>query len=59
MLVADNFLRASVGAPGANAPGAVSSLRERGLFNDRGDFLRMDNEGGMAAGDLAGLGLDV
>ena len=44
-------------APGTKAPGALSSLHERGLFDHRGDFLRMDDEGGMAAGDLCRLGL--
>ena len=45
-------------APGAKAPGASSSFRERGLLDDRGDFLCMDDERGMAAGDLRRLGLD-
>ena len=45
-------------APGTKAPGAISSLRERGLFNDRSDLVRVDDEGGMAAGDLRRLRLD-
>ena len=45
------------GAPGAKAPGAVPSLRERGLFDDLSDFLRMDDERGMAAGDFRRLRL--
>src|SRR5450631_277338 len=52
------FLCASVRAPGAKAPGAVSSLRERCLFDDLSDLLRMDDERGMAAGDFRRLSVD-
>src|SRR6185436_18413353 len=51
-------LRASIRVPGANAPGAVPSLGECGLFDDFGDLLRMDDERSMAAGDFRRLGLD-
>src|SRR5712671_712744 len=47
----------SVPAPGAEAPRAVASLRERGLFDHRGDFLRMNDERSMAPGDFGYLGL--
>ena len=43
----------------AKAPEVLLLLRECGLFYDRGDFLRMDDEGGVAASDLRRLGLDV
>ena len=45
------------GASGAAAPEALSSLRQRGLFNNRGDFIRMDDERGVAAGDILRLGV--
>ena len=41
-----------VGAPDAFAPGTLPSLRERGLFKDRGDFLRVDDEGAWLPCDL-------
>src|SRR5215475_8000914 len=44
-------------APGAKAPGAVLSFRERCLFDDLSDLLRMNDERGMAAGDFRRLSL--
>ena len=38
-------------------PGALSSFRQRGLFNCRSDFLRMNDKRRVAASDLRYLGL--
>ena len=53
------FLTASVDLPARRGREVLSSLPERGFFDDRGDFLRMDDEGGMAAGDLLRLGVHL
>jgi hypothetical protein len=46
-----------VSAPGTNAPGAVPSLRECGLFDHRGDCIGMNDERSMTAGDFRRLRL--
>src|SRR6202000_972110 len=51
------FLWAGVAGPGPEVPGAVLSLHKRGLFNHLGDFLRMNDERSMAAGDVRYLRL--
>ena len=44
-------------APGTNAPGAVPSLRECGLFDHCRDGIGMNDERSMTAGDVRDLGL--
>jgi hypothetical protein len=45
-------------APSAEMPGALSSFRQRGLFNCRSDFVRMNDKRRVAASDLRYLGLN-